>query len=74
MSIMDSGSSNLVQLYLQPTHCWQSLWDTQSTVVLRCRRREQVVHRSIMLDPRIVPYLEQASFLAVAQIGFIQLD
>lgn len=71
---MDPGPSNSVQLYLQPIHRSQSVWDTQSIVVLGCRRREQVVDHSIMLDPQIVSYLEQADFLGIAQIGFIQLD
>lgn len=71
---MDLGPSNPMQLYLQPTHLSQSIWDTRSTVVLGYHRREYLVDRSIMLDPRIVPYLEQVGFLEVAQIEFIPLD
>ena len=68
---MDPGPSHPMQLYLQPTHRSLSIWDTQSTVVSGCCRRKQVVDPSIMLDPQIVPYLEQVDFLGVAQIEFI---
>lgn len=45
--------------YLKPNHRSQSIWDTQFTIVLGCLRREQVVDRSIMLDPRL--YLRTSS-------------
>jgi len=71
---MDPGPSNPVQLYLQNTHRSQTVWDNASTVVLCCRRREAVSQHTIPFDERIVPYLQQAGFIGVAQIGFIQLD
>lgn len=71
---MDPGPTDPSQLYLQKFHRSQSVWDTQSTIVLGCRRREAVVNRNIRLDPRIIPYLRQSGFWGVAQVGFIQLN
>ncbi|XP_038880384.1 serine/threonine-protein phosphatase 7 long form homolog [Benincasa hispida] len=71
---MDFGHSNPVQLYQQNTHRSQSIWDSSSTVVLSCWRREASAQHTIAFDKRIIPYIEQAGFLGIAQIGFIQLD
>ncbi|XP_038885755.1 serine/threonine-protein phosphatase 7 long form homolog [Benincasa hispida] len=71
---MEPGPFNLVQLYQQNTHCSQSVWNSSSTVVLSCRRREVITQHTIPFDHCIIPYVQQAGFLGVAQIGFIQLD
>ncbi|XP_038889757.1 serine/threonine-protein phosphatase 7 long form homolog [Benincasa hispida] len=71
---MESGPSSPVQLYQQNTHCSQSIWDSSSTVVLSCQRRDTFAQHTIPFDQRIIPYVEHAGFLGVAQIGFIQLD
>ena len=71
---MEPGSSDPTQLYLQPSHRSQSIWEASSTVVLSCRRREAASQRTIPFDQRIVPYLEAAGFLGASQIGFMQLD
>ncbi|KAA0057535.1 uncharacterized protein E6C27_scaffold497G00050 [Cucumis melo var. makuwa] len=72
--IMDPGPVDDSHLYLQATHRSQSIWDTSSTVVLSCRRREAASQRTIPFDQRIAPYLEAAGFLGVSQVGFMQLD
>ena len=71
---MEPGLSDPTQLYLQPSHRSQSIWETSSKVVLGCRRREAASQRTIPFDQRIVPYLEAAGFLGASQIGFMQLD
>ena len=71
---MDPGPVDDSHLYLQATHRSQSIWDTSSTVVLSCRRREAASQRTIPFDQRIAPYLEAAGFLRVSQVGFMQLD
>ena len=40
---------------------------------MKCRRREAVLHQAAV-DPRIVPYLRQAGFYGLSQVGFFQLD
>ncbi|TYK03303.1 serine/threonine-protein phosphatase 7 long form-like protein isoform X1 [Cucumis melo var. makuwa] len=72
--IMDPGPVDDSHLYLQATHRSQSIWDTSSTVILSCRRREAASQRTIPFDQRIAPYLEAAGFLGVSQVGFMQLD
>ncbi|TYK09672.1 serine/threonine-protein phosphatase 7 long form-like protein [Cucumis melo var. makuwa] len=54
-------------LYLQATHRSQAIWDTSSTVVLSCRRREAVSQHTIPFDQCIAPYLEATGFLGVSQ-------
>ncbi|KAL0540517.1 hypothetical protein IC582_020525 [Cucumis melo] len=71
---MEPGPVDPTQLYQQSSHRSQSIWDTSSTVVLSCRRREAASQRTIPFDQRIEPYLEAAGFLGVSQIGFMQLD
>ncbi|XP_038880345.1 serine/threonine-protein phosphatase 7 long form homolog [Benincasa hispida] len=71
---MESGPSNPVQLYQQNTHHSQIVWDSSSTTVLSCRRREATTQSTIPFDHRIISYVQEASFLEVAQIGFIQHD
>ncbi|KAL0555422.1 hypothetical protein IC582_009367 [Cucumis melo] len=71
---MDPGPVDDSHLYLQATHRSQSIWDTSSTVVLSCRRREAASQRTIPFDQRIAPYLEATGFLGVSQVGFMQLD
>uniref|UniRef100_A0A9I9E1F2 Aminotransferase-like plant mobile domain-containing protein n=1 Tax=Cucumis melo TaxID=3656 RepID=A0A9I9E1F2_CUCME len=71
---MDPGLVDDSHLYLQATHRSQSIWDTSSTVVLSCRRREAASQRTIPFDQLIAPYLEAAGFLGVSQVGFMQLD
>lgn len=66
--IADSNPTNPIQLYLQQ----------QIHYLIYCsmgiQRREVVVQCNIMLDLQIMPYLQQSSFLGVAQIRFIQSD
>ena len=40
---------------------------------MKCRRREAVLHQAAV-DPRIVPYLRQAGFYGLSQVGFFQVD
>ncbi|XP_022152174.1 uncharacterized protein LOC111019957 isoform X2 [Momordica charantia] len=74
VSKMDPGPINSAILHLQPTHRSQLVWTDQSANCLQCRRREAILHRTINLDARIVPYLKQSGFWGVARIGFTQLD
>ncbi|TYK21403.1 serine/threonine-protein phosphatase 7 long form-like protein [Cucumis melo var. makuwa] len=54
-------------LYLQTTRS-QSIWDTSSTVVLSCRRREAASQRTIPFDQRIAPYLDVVGFLGAPKL------
>lgn len=71
---MDPGPINPTILHLQSTHRSQLVWTDQSANCLHCRRREAILHRTIDLDPRMVPYLKQSGFWGVTRIGFTQLD
>uniref|UniRef100_A0A9I9E2J8 Aminotransferase-like plant mobile domain-containing protein n=1 Tax=Cucumis melo TaxID=3656 RepID=A0A9I9E2J8_CUCME len=63
--VMDPGPVDDSHQYLQATHRSQSIWDTSSTVVLSCRKREAASQRTIPFDQRISPYLEAAGFLGL---------
>ncbi|KAA0037674.1 serine/threonine-protein phosphatase 7 long form-like protein [Cucumis melo var. makuwa] len=64
---MESGSA--IQLYQQPSHRSQFIWDTSFIMVLSCQRKEAKSQRTIPFDQRIVPYLKAARFLGDSSIG-----
>ena len=73
---MDPQSYDSSVLSLQHVHCSHILWDTQVTMtqILHYRQCEAVFHRTMSLDRRIIPYLQQACFYGIARLGFVTLD
>ena len=60
-------------LFLQTKHCSEAVWHDLPERVLQIRRTTTIGHAT-PTDPRLLGYLEQAGFLGVAKLAFIQVD
>ncbi|KAA0047926.1 mediator of RNA polymerase II transcription subunit 12-like isoform X1 [Cucumis melo var. makuwa] len=52
----------------------ETVWDDRNMPEINCRRREAVVHHTILLHRNILPLLRASGFYGLARLGFIQLD
>ena len=71
---MESGPLDPTVLHGQATHRSSVAWIGVESKELHCRWHEAIFHRTSVLDGRIIPLLQQASFYGVAHLGFISLD
>ena len=71
---MDPGLLDTFVLLSQSTHRSSLMFTGYDLGELRCRHREAILHRTIVLDDRTIPLLLQARFYGVARLGFISLD
>ena len=72
---MDPGPVDRSILYNQEIHRSSLIWEGNDLGEFRCRHREAIFfYHNIVLDARIIPYLQQSGFYGVARLGFISLD
>ena len=70
---MESRPLDPIVLHGQATHRSSLACIGVDSKELHCRWREAIFHRTSVLDGRIIPFLQQASFYGVARLGFISL-
>uniref|UniRef100_A0A2N9EY04 Aminotransferase-like plant mobile domain-containing protein n=1 Tax=Fagus sylvatica TaxID=28930 RepID=A0A2N9EY04_FAGSY len=58
----------------QAAHRSDNIWKTYDSTPLTCRRREAMLARSGLNNPRIVSYLRHAEFYGLSRLPFIKLD
>ncbi|KAK9271367.1 hypothetical protein L1049_026957 [Liquidambar formosana] len=70
---LDPGPIDGTVLHMQHLHRSHTLWGTQDTSTLTCRKAEKGLWAK-PLSPRLLPYLLQAGFYGLHRVGLIRLD